>query len=853
MPSPKLPWKYWRYTDDLDYVAIWLATTAKAHGYDLAPSTNPPESSQEAGRLKGKARKQPKEAAHQAGKTPKQRVITILDFIPLAEYIASREPPVSVPEALPAALRRIIQLRDEYDDFLSDCGYDLVNLASNHPEHLLGIIAQVCNVLRPRMSFDRNSAKSQAYAHKPATYVTKYFTDYFTRVGILGSINDRDPPRPELPSQGADAVEYVLEPLISREVALFALFHFYWDIDCLRNYVIDMWHDVFYGHEGVRRPLATAALLSSLSIGIVWDLMQEVTLLCQNYGGIYALTEVLYTSRNTKYSRKYSRDTTETWEPYVLEEMLLIPSFRTLKAFRDTFSGKKSGTVSHKFDPDKEFPLKRSYSEVEKEDFDARLLQWFFAESHLLATNGWGYVAEDEVIKGMRNIGKTQDVPLHLAYAGILFVDVHHYFLEKVTVAFEIMVRELAHMRSELQDYKDFQENSARGTLDRNKSRSRELDDLLKDIDAAVGDPSFDARVKIYKKLGLPVPNRRHDFLRRNPMLCGIILFHLQSRMEQFSLATLNSAPAPIAATHLNNALVRANLLDREWRDVELFVKVFLVPNVFPGGRGLDDLDSCYRGLLLKLGWPVSLSALHEVNVDLKMRKKQRPIPGGVEGLRMFVGKYMPNQNMSPEWTRDYVQSVLETQKKTGIIFGVDSAGYLNFSMHMIGYEEIYGNHWEGPSRNEPLLRLMKLSTVSLQYGNERFVFPTLTLIRMTHVCLEHIREACEPLLEQHLPKYNCGPEPSRFVLWLFHAITGGVKSDALRQEILQAAATAMGAFTTSPHKNEATSRLQRATGLKYNLVPEQYLVPVYTAAPRPSEEQTAQWREWTGRDDIFP
>jgi hypothetical protein len=100
---------YQQYKADTDYVAAWLATTAKAHGYtnDAPGSNHPPTKS---GRKKSKARKAVK-ATHQPqpsnSTTKVPYVIRIRDFEPMASYVAKIDS-ISVPDHFVVALERVI-------------------------------------------------------------------------------------------------------------------------------------------------------------------------------------------------------------------------------------------------------------------------------------------------------------------------------------------------------------------------------------------------------------------------------------------------------------------------------------------------------------------------------------------------------------------------------------------------------------------------------------------------------------------------------------------------------------------------------------------------------------------------
>jgi hypothetical protein len=120
---------YRQYKQDTDSIAAWLASTAKSLGYPLdrlSHTSKPADTAPSGGRLKGKARKQAqinKQSASSAGQSnnqPQTNVISIRDYIPLAQYIAEKA--VAVPRAFSKTIDRVIYLRSDYGSKLREHG-----------------------------------------------------------------------------------------------------------------------------------------------------------------------------------------------------------------------------------------------------------------------------------------------------------------------------------------------------------------------------------------------------------------------------------------------------------------------------------------------------------------------------------------------------------------------------------------------------------------------------------------------------------------------------------------------------------------------------------------------------------
>lgn len=111
MLPPSLKSIYQQYKTDTDSVATWLATTAKAHGYDSAKGSSKtgksPASGGRRGRSTRKQGKAPSLPASSASAAGTRHVVAIKDFEPMAAHLAGIDA-VHVPDHVTLALERVI-------------------------------------------------------------------------------------------------------------------------------------------------------------------------------------------------------------------------------------------------------------------------------------------------------------------------------------------------------------------------------------------------------------------------------------------------------------------------------------------------------------------------------------------------------------------------------------------------------------------------------------------------------------------------------------------------------------------------------------------------------------------------
>jgi hypothetical protein len=123
------------YKEDTDYVASWLASTARRCGYslDLLSNVAWEVSAQKVSKKKKKKNsKAPTlvdtlttqgQSSATTLATPVIYTIAVKDFVTLAEYIvAFQEPPVEVPFSFVSVLDRAIALRRKHNSWFSDAG-----------------------------------------------------------------------------------------------------------------------------------------------------------------------------------------------------------------------------------------------------------------------------------------------------------------------------------------------------------------------------------------------------------------------------------------------------------------------------------------------------------------------------------------------------------------------------------------------------------------------------------------------------------------------------------------------------------------------------------------------------------
>ncbi|KAI1113765.1 hypothetical protein F5Y14DRAFT_462239 [Nemania sp. NC0429] len=147
---------YRRYKEDTESIAGWLAQTAAGCGYravdELPPTT---------GQLKGKARKQAREAA----KDGPHYIIGVSDFTLMAGAIAKFKPAVTVPTALDNLFGRAIEARRLFSNYYKLHAKDQHQSNERH-SYFTNILSSAWEILRP-LERQRKTRTSTTGGHRP--------------------------------------------------------------------------------------------------------------------------------------------------------------------------------------------------------------------------------------------------------------------------------------------------------------------------------------------------------------------------------------------------------------------------------------------------------------------------------------------------------------------------------------------------------------------------------------------------------------------------------------------------------------------------------------------------------------
>ncbi len=280
------------YKEDTNAIATWLAQKAKQCGYpsDLLDhneeNTVPSKAPQASKRLKGKARKQAKDAANGQVKSSGTAghgsnvpagttyTIKVKDFTVLADHIASStKAVVKVPKALVHTLNRAINLRRQHCDWSREqqgAGKPTDQVKDEGHWYFLGILERTREILKSRMPSDMvDDFLSKPIGDQTSSQMSNVFANLDIQEPSQAFIDAPDR-EPAAANASISTPRYEAETLHSLEEQYLGAHCLFEDISKIRDFVGRLWANYQEGMD-----LVAASITTNTAIDFVRNLEQD--------------------------------------------------------------------------------------------------------------------------------------------------------------------------------------------------------------------------------------------------------------------------------------------------------------------------------------------------------------------------------------------------------------------------------------------------------------------------------------------------------------------------------------------------------------------------------------------------
>ena len=472
---------YQTYKEDTDFIAKWLAVKAKQCGYPADrlsspdPLTPKPQAARPSQRPKGAKHKKAKKAAQGSSASSKdpsgpaeapKYTIKVKDFVALAECIAQcTQPAIKVPLALAKALNRAIKLRQQHNEQSrgqpgSELSVDVDNSNKSH-SYFLGILESTREILQGLMPSEMHS---NLLSHPPsmASSQPESGTSSETQISnIFENLDIQEPSQEFLDApdvERATSTDAVGEPIYEAEklcdveeqyTATHCLFQ---DIKNLRFFLRQLW--TCYREGGLS--LVAVSITTNTAVDLVRSMEQDLLHRFPDKSDYESIMRIFYGVQcllrgHDPNNRQRSGDLLN-FEVYDLAEAVMLPTYIVLQSLKKIIKPNQAplykpgyfGVRNTRIDWD-------TKTAREKFQDDRLVLMEAFPDLMLMSmVTSRSTLAEDELIRGIRQMTPGNPIPLWLVFAAQCFLDAQHFLGQDVTRGFAEVERTAIAIRASI-------------------------------------------------------------------------------------------------------------------------------------------------------------------------------------------------------------------------------------------------------------------------------------------------------------------------------------------------------------------------------------------------------------------
>ncbi|KAL8824663.1 MAG: hypothetical protein Q9191_004901 [Dirinaria sp. TL-2023a] len=670
--------KYKAYKEDTNTIATWLATKAKKCGYsadllDHVDSSSSSKTTKASTRLKGRARKEAREAAKaeaasssktvqrnaSAPETPTY-IIKVKDFVELASYIVgTSEPYIRVPASLVKVLDRAIELRKQHGSQVE---------ASDAPDephaYFLGVLERIWEILKPRCPTETVDDRLTKPAHDSAeTESSTVIDNMFSKLDVhepSQEFIDAPDVEPAAQTAGKPQSQYEVETLQTLEEEYLASRCLLQDVRDIRRFLCGLWTAY---QEGI--DLAAVAITVNTAIDFVRTLEEDLTSRFPAKTDYQFIVKIFYLAqclhRGHDLGHKQQPDDLFNLDAYELLEDIMMPTYSVLSSLQDVI---RSGSVPQYKPGYCGFRDMRTHwtqkSPREKVQDDRLVMFEAFSDLVLLSMITSKYpLAEDELMRGIRKMAPGKDIPLWLVFAAQCFLDAQHELKGAVSQGHDQLRRNANNIRASIEANLEFHKTLRIANWP--KSNDLQLTEMLRVMTEWVGqDVVADKRKKVRRQAEIPA-GEPFQLLRQYPVICGLFMFALKMRFQEIGITFVNAWGSVMYAAQLYNAVLKEKLLSKSWTDMELVISLHGHENFFVGDapRGLEEY---LKRFLLSLGYSATFFASNRrPNANIASSKAPRSLKELCAVGKLFAGRFCNNEP-AVSWTREQIERVIESK-----------------------------------------------------------------------------------------------------------------------------------------------------------------------------------------------
>ena len=285
-------------------------------------------------------------------------------------------------------------------------------------------------------------------------------------------------------------------------------------------------------------------------------------------------------------------------------------------------------------------------------------------------------LAEDELMRGIRQMSPGKDIPLWLVFAAQCFLDAQHELKGDVSSGHEKLRNTANSIKASIEANMKFHQKLR--VVNWPESNDMQFTEMIRVITDWVGqDVIADKWAKVFRRpilyLGHPIngtqvqrrkvniPIEPFTLLRQYPVMCGLFSFALKMRYQELQIVFVNAWGSLMYTAQLYNACRQERLLPKMWKDMELVISL-QGPNKFFVGDAPKGLEEYLKRYLLSMGYSAAILAeSRRKNANAVSAKGPRCLTELCAVSKLFAGRYC-NNDPAVSWSPETIKPIIEAK-----------------------------------------------------------------------------------------------------------------------------------------------------------------------------------------------
>lgn len=577
---------YARYKADTNSFATWLLETANQCGYQPPGLAAIPTAKK--GKKKGNK--------HDSDADPLQYSATAKDVQKLAEVVANSS--LTVPKSILTIAKRAIKLRRAVTTWFLGKG-DSAN--NKRHAHFINLLEKICDDLEwktnhtkqpPQDSAENDDANGDRSLNRFAVLTVEEpqeTTQTQSASAELKKIVKVDVVEEDA-DNGDDDEESYLSQLFFKTLCLFQ------DLDNMRKFISITWSE----YRDKKIDLMNAAVVTDTASKLARDLIQEVEADWRTtpVGRRDDIQNIVY--KIAVFTRGISAiPSAEIGLPYNkhmadVAEWCYIPTKVLLESFADVIEDNhlpvfKKGHFGT-YDPKAK---RQRMSLGQKFNEDKIILLSILPEFCMIDMLKIQMSTEDTITRGLAEFSRTKKVDVWLCFATQIFLDVHHIMRHDKLGAFGDLRMSGIRIQKTVDDYFQLSKTHPQPTF-WPKEGNKEIRNIGSAVESwIIKDVFLDVRAKLSRVGSAP---EKHALLSQHAILCGLILFNLNMRMQSVGQQLITQWYNVQQLAFLQNLVINSPThKGLRWPDMDAFLEIHGESHIFVGSRPKNAKESLNR------------------------------------------------------------------------------------------------------------------------------------------------------------------------------------------------------------------------------------------------------------------